>query len=157
MSGIQGAWPSAVTWRRGPLSSAVAVRESTSWAGVTSTVGFISAPLAFDFVRSRRSPLNEIDWGRAGALLGEMQAEGDALLMASGVHAAQIEHRREADIRYVGQGHEIRVRLPAGALDLAPGRVPQQVGREGFRWWDGGAHVCRIRGVSRRDAPGAAP
>jgi len=86
-------------------------------AGVTSTVGFISAPLAFDFVRSRRSPLNEIDWFHAGALLDEMQSEGDVLLSASGVPAAQIEHRREADIRYVGQGHEIRVRLPDGALD----------------------------------------
>jgi len=28
-------------------------------AGVTSSVGFISAPLAFDFVRSRRSPLSQ--------------------------------------------------------------------------------------------------
>jgi N-methylhydantoinase A len=86
-------------------------------AGVTSTVGFISAPLAFDFVRSRRSPLNEIDWFHAGALLAEMQAEGEALLSESGVPPAEIQHRREADIRYVGQGHEIRVRLPDGTLD----------------------------------------
>jgi N-methylhydantoinase A len=85
-------------------------------AGVTSTIGFLSAPLAFDFVRSWRSPLPETDWVRANAFLAEMQAGGEALLSASGVPAAQVAHRREADMRYVGQGHEIRVGLPDGVL-----------------------------------------
>ncbi len=86
-------------------------------AGVTSTVGFLSAPLAFDFVRSWRGQLNQMDWLHANALLTEMEAEGQALLTASGVPAQAITHRREADMRYVGQGHEIRVPLPAGDLD----------------------------------------
>ena len=85
-------------------------------AGVTSTVGFLSAPLAFDFVRSWRGRIDTLDWAHAEVLLAEMQAEGEALLTTSGVSTAQIEHRREVDIRYVGQGHEIRVRLPAGRL-----------------------------------------
>ena len=50
-------------------------------------------------------------------LLAEMEAEGQALLTASGVAAEHISHRREADIRYVGQGHEVRVPLPANQLD----------------------------------------
>ena len=48
-----------------------------------------------------------------------MEAEGQALLEASGVPHEAISHRREADMRYVGQGHEIRVPLPAGRLDAA--------------------------------------
>jgi N-methylhydantoinase A len=88
-------------------------------AGVTSTVGFLSAPLAFDFVRSWSGRLDVLDWARANALLAEMEAEGQALLEASGVPAEAITHRREADMRYVGQGHEIRVPLPAGLLDAA--------------------------------------
>ena len=86
-------------------------------AGVISAVGFLSAPLAFDFVRSWRARLDALDWQKASALFAEMEAEGRALLEASGVPAGAITHRREADMRYVGQGHEIRVPLPAGQLD----------------------------------------
>jgi N-methylhydantoinase A len=88
-------------------------------AGVTSTVGFLSAPLAFDFVRSWPARLDLLDWARANSLLAEMEAEGQALLESSGVPAEAISHRREADMRYVGQGHEIRAPLPAGHLEEA--------------------------------------
>jgi N-methylhydantoinase A len=81
-----------------------------------STVGFLSAPLAFDFVRSWPGRLDALDWPRANALLAEMEAEGHALLEKSGVPLGAITHRREADMRYVGQGHEVRVPLPAGPL-----------------------------------------
>jgi len=49
-------------------------------------------------------------------LLGEMEAEGQALLERSGVPHQHIRHRRVADIRYVGQGYEIQVPLPGGQL-----------------------------------------
>ena len=88
-------------------------------AGVMSTVGFLSAPLAFDFVRSWSTELSEIDWERANTLFGEMEASGEALLSDSGVAAENITHRREVDIRYVGQGHEIRVQVPTGRLDAS--------------------------------------
>jgi N-methylhydantoinase A len=81
-------------------------------AGVLSAVGFLVAPLAFDFARSWRAPLAGLDWERANALLGEMEAEGCALLEASGVSSHQVRFRREADMRYTGQGYEILVRLP---------------------------------------------
>ena len=86
-------------------------------AGVMSTVGFLSAPLAFDFVRSWAVELNAIDWAKANQLLTQMAAEGEALLINSGVPVEQIEHRRAVDMRYVGQGHEIRVPLGDGELD----------------------------------------
>jgi N-methylhydantoinase A len=85
-------------------------------AGVMSTVGFLVAPLAFDFVRSWRARIDRLDWAQANALLSEMEAEGSAVLQASGVQPSDITHRREADLRYVGQGHEVRVSLPAGLL-----------------------------------------
>jgi N-methylhydantoinase A len=109
-------------------------------AGVMSTVGFLAAPLAFDFVRSWRVRLGDIDWARANALLAEMQAEGAALLAESGAPAGAVTHSREADMRYVGQGHEVRVPLPAGELgpDAAQALVErfatvytQLYGREG--------------------------
>src|SRR5439155_16691050 len=86
-------------------------------AGVISAIGLLTAPLAFDFVRSWPGQIDHLDWQKANALLSEMETEGQALLETSGVPAEHILHRREADIRYVGQGHEVRVPLPIGQLD----------------------------------------
>src|SRR6266704_2865740 len=85
-------------------------------AGVMSAVGFLTAPLAFDFVRSWPGHLDQLDWQEVNALLSEMEAEGQALLEQSGMSPKNIRHRRVADIRYVGQGHEIQVPLPGGQL-----------------------------------------
>jgi N-methylhydantoinase A len=92
-------------------------------AGVMSAIGFLSAPLAFDFVRSAPGRLSDLDWERINGLLEEMEAEGQALLVASGVPAGQIALRRAAEMRYVGQGHEVSVTLPAGRL--GPEHVPE--------------------------------
>jgi N-methylhydantoinase A len=85
-------------------------------AGVMSAVGFLTAPLAFDFVRSCPGHIDQLDWQEVNALLSEMEAEGQALLEQSGVSPKNIRHRRVGDIRYVGQGHEIQVPLPGGQL-----------------------------------------
>ena len=44
-------------------------------AGVMSTVGFLSAPLAFDFVRSWPVNLSDIDWQQANELILAMEQE----------------------------------------------------------------------------------
>lgn len=86
-------------------------------AGVGSTFGLLAAPLAFDFVRSAYSRLDQLDWRFANELLDEMCAEGMAILEQSGLAARQISYERTADMRYMGQGHEVSVPLPAGQLD----------------------------------------
>ncbi len=85
-------------------------------AGVMSAIGLLTAPLAFDFVRSWSSRLDALDWQEVNALLGEMEVEGQTLLEDSGVSVESITHSRIADMRYVGQGHEIQVPLPSGKL-----------------------------------------
>jgi len=88
-------------------------------AGVTSTVGFLAAPLAFDFVRSYYGRLDGLDWAHVNGLLDEMEAEGRRILDAAGVAAAEIAVARVAELRYAGQGHEIAVPLPDDALSDA--------------------------------------
>jgi N-methylhydantoinase A len=85
-------------------------------AGVGSTFGLLAAPLAFDFVRSAYSRLDQQDWRLANKLLDEMAEEGRKILTGSGLSAREISYQRTADMRYVGQGHEVSVRLPSGAL-----------------------------------------
>jgi N-methylhydantoinase A len=88
-------------------------------AGVGSTFGLLAAPLAFDFVRSAYSRLDELDWRFANSLLDEMAAEGRKVLESSGLNSAQITYQRTADMRYVGQGHEVSVALPNEMLSAS--------------------------------------
>jgi N-methylhydantoinase A len=85
-------------------------------AGVGSTFGLLAAPLAFDFVRSAYSRLDRLDWDFANRLLEEMTEEGRKVLESSGLSWQSIGYQRTADMRYMGQGHEVSVPLPGGIL-----------------------------------------
>ena len=88
-------------------------------AGVMSAVGMLTAPMAFGFMRSRREVVDQDVLARAAPLLAEMEAEGEALLHASGVAPADVRHEQSADMRYAGQGFELRVALPEDGRALA--------------------------------------
>jgi len=81
-------------------------------AGIVSTLGFLSAPTAFDFVRPWRTTLETLDWQRADEILSMMAAQGRNLLNISGIAERDIRVEYSVDMRYVGQGHEIVVPLP---------------------------------------------
>lgn len=85
-------------------------------AGIMSTLGFLTAPTAFDFVRPWRVETTRIDWSRAEEIFAQMEAEGRALLDAAGI--TRITMERSVDMRYVGQGHEIAVALPGDPAQL---------------------------------------
>jgi N-methylhydantoinase A len=92
-------------------------------AGVGSTFGLLAAPLAFDFVRSAYSRLDQLDWQFANSLLNEMAEEGRKVLESSGLAENKITYQRTADMRYVGQGHEVSVPLPKEVL--SPEHAPR--------------------------------
>ena len=85
-------------------------------AGTASAFGFLCAPLSFDLARSLYGRLDELDWDAANAALAEMEEEGRELLRASQVADEDVLVRRLGEMRYVGQGHEVGVKLPEGTL-----------------------------------------
>jgi N-methylhydantoinase A len=85
-------------------------------AGVMSAIGFLTSPLAFDFVRSWPCRVDQLDTAYAEALLTEMEAQGTAMLTESGLSMDNVTHARYADMRYLGQGHELRVTLSGPEL-----------------------------------------
>ena len=85
-------------------------------AGTASAFGFLCAPLSFDLARSLYGRLDELDWDAANAALAEMEEEGRELLRASGITDEDVRVRRLGEMRYVGQGHEVGVKLPEGTL-----------------------------------------
>src|SRR5690606_23768603 len=84
-------------------------------AGVMSAIGFLCAPLAFDFVRSLPGRLEAMDWAAVNAVLAEMERAGARVLRRT-VPEEQIAFRRFGDLCYRRQGYEIRVPVPAGEL-----------------------------------------
>lgn len=85
-------------------------------AGVMSAIGFLTAPLSFDLVRSLPSGLDEADWSEVGRVVEEMEVEGRDVL-AKTIAVDAVGFRRLADMRYRKQGYEIRVPIPAGRLN----------------------------------------
>ncbi len=119
-------------------------------AGALSAYGLLAAPLAFDFVRTAAMRLDAADWGRVNTLFEEMESEGLRILRGAGVADTDVRIRRTAEMRYVGQGHEVEVEVPPGALgpgSLSPitaafegayrslyGRTPMGVPLEALNW-----------------------
>jgi N-methylhydantoinase A len=85
-------------------------------AGVGSAFGLMLAPIAFDYARSYVTRLEMLDVKRVNGLYDEMEQEGMAVLAKAHVEADEVRLMRSADMRYVGQGHEIRVEIPNGHL-----------------------------------------
>ncbi len=91
-------------------------------AAVGSAVGFLQAALAFEVIRSRYTPLRDLDLPAVCEMLAEMVAEGRGVV---GVHAgtSSLLTRYVAYMRYRGQGHEIPVELPVVELQNAAQRT----------------------------------
>ncbi len=83
-------------------------------SGAASALGFLAAPLSFEVARS--VPMVLDDRWEAVALetaLVELEREASAHLVSAGVAAADIVVERRADMRLVGQMHELDVELPS--------------------------------------------
>ncbi|MCY3764547.1 MAG: hydantoinase/oxoprolinase family protein [Gemmatimonadetes bacterium] len=97
-------------------------------AGVSSAFGLMLAPISFDFARSYVARLEALDFARLNTLFEKMEFEGAGVLREAGVVPAEMRIVRTADMRYVGQGHEITIPVPGGRL--GPGSLDEI--RDGF-------------------------
>ncbi|MDT7836299.1 hydantoinase/oxoprolinase family protein [Aquabacterium sp. OR-4] len=86
-------------------------------AGVVSALGFLVAAPAVDDVRGYVTRLERADWQVVNALFAQMEAASRDLLQRANQGGHAITVRWMADMRYVGQGFEVTVALPAGPLD----------------------------------------
>jgi len=87
-------------------------------AGVYSAFGLLTAPPSADFVRSDRCSLQQdVDIARIRAVFAEGFDEAFSTLAAANVDPASASQQRLAGVRYIGQGSELTVPLPAGFLE----------------------------------------
>lgn len=83
--------------------------------GVGSAVGFLFAPVSFEIVRSRHETLETLDVHAISTFLDQMTQEAEEVVR-SGAPNSELVMRRQAFMRYHGQGHEIEITLPGRAL-----------------------------------------
>jgi N-methylhydantoinase A len=84
-------------------------------AGVGSAIGFLRAPVGYEVVRSLYQRLGSFDAAAVNDLLEDMTREA-MVVVDAGRFGAPVHTVRTAFMRYVGQGHEIPVRLSDRAL-----------------------------------------
>jgi N-methylhydantoinase A len=84
-------------------------------AGVGSAVGFLLAPISYEVARSMYVRLQSFHAGRINALLSSMADEARGVVARAAKSKPLIE-QRTAFARYVGQGYEIPIALPAPML-----------------------------------------
>ncbi len=89
-------------------------------AGVGSAIGFLRAPISFEVTRSAILPLHGFDPATVNALISSMRKEAERIV-SSAVSRSAINVRIVADCRYIGQGHEIQISVPARQLAKADG------------------------------------
>lgn len=82
---------------------------------VGSAVGFLSAPVSYEIVRSHYALLDDLNFARINSLFDELIGEASNVVQG-GAPGAPTKERRSAYMRYLGQGHEIEVRLPDRTL-----------------------------------------
>jgi len=82
-------------------------------AGVLSAAGFLSAPLSIDGVHSMHARLESLSVDDAAATFAILEREGERVLAESGMSDADVTHERSLEMRFVGQGSEIEVPVPA--------------------------------------------
>lgn len=88
------------------------------YPGITSAIGLLTTDLKYDAIATEFMLSTQPYSERLNADLERLEAGLRRLLEANGFTPEQIRIERGADCRYVGQGYELRVPLPAGQFGV---------------------------------------
>ena len=85
-------------------------------AGVGSAIGFLLAPIAYEVVRTLQVDFRDFDASALNTMLDEMQVEATDVVRGGALSDAALIATRIVELRYAGQGHDLRIRLDDGPL-----------------------------------------
>src|SRR5262249_38932657 len=90
--------------------------------GAFSALGLLCTDVIHDYIRSELGPLADLDPAHAEATFREIEARAASELAGAGLDPSAASCERELDLRYAGQGYELRTPLTGlwqDALDRA--------------------------------------
>jgi N-methylhydantoinase A len=85
--------------------------------GITSAIGLLTTDLKYDTIRTEFMVSAAVDEDKLNRDFAALEDTVRQQLLSDGLAASKIKIIRAADCRYVGQGYELRVPVPAGRLD----------------------------------------
>jgi len=102
--------------------------------GAFSALGLLCTDVVHDYIRSGLKPLADVCAADAEAIFEQLEAKAREEIAAEGMNPANARFSRELDLRYTGQGYELRTpldglydgRLTADSLNAARARFDER-------------------------------
>jgi N-methylhydantoinase A len=91
--------------------------------GAFSALGLLCTDVLHDYIRSELGPLDRLDPAHAEAIFHEVELKAAGELAEEGLDPAAAVFERELDLRYAGQGYELRVPLSGLWRDTLDGKA----------------------------------
>ena len=86
------------------------------YPGITSAMGLLTTDLKYDTIRTQFQVSGKIDLDRINADLVDMERRLASQFAADHLDPDKLRFVRDGDLRYVGQGYELKIPLPSGTL-----------------------------------------
>jgi 5-oxoprolinase (ATP-hydrolysing)/N-methylhydantoinase A len=126
-------------------------------AGVLSSLGFLTAPVGLEVVRSYIAPLSTVNPSALREALGELRHRAVEALASGGVEARSATFRYALDMRYLGQGYETQVPIDGETADAFDAAALEAAFTEAYTNRYGVRHdaaleirACRLRAEGPR-------
>ena len=89
------------------------------YPGVTAALGLLATDAVYEYVATTYQKVSDLDADALTQRFEELEEQARTQLDEDGIPADKTVIQRVADCRYLGQGYELRVDCPSGAIDDA--------------------------------------
>ena len=86
------------------------------YPGITSAMGLLTTDIKYDAIRTQFQVSGAVDLDRLNADCQAMEAQLSAQFEADRIPTGDVTFQRVGDLRYVGQGYELKIPIPAGTV-----------------------------------------
>jgi N-methylhydantoinase A len=86
------------------------------YPGITSAMGLLTTDLKYDTIRTQFQVSGNVDLDRLNADIAAMEDQLRRQFIADHLEAASMSFVRDGDLRYVGQGYELKIPFPVGVI-----------------------------------------
>ena len=90
-----------------------------AYPGITSALGLLASELKYDSIRTQFQVSNDLNLVRLNSDFVQMGEDVLRQFAADSVEQSAVTVSRYADVRYVGQGYELRIDIEGGVIDAA--------------------------------------
>jgi N-methylhydantoinase A/oxoprolinase/acetone carboxylase beta subunit len=89
------------------------------YPGIAAAMGLLATDMVYEYVATTYQRLSRLDAPALQRRFEELEALAEAQLAEDGIAAESVRIQRITECRYLGQGYELRVDAPSGAIDEA--------------------------------------